>query len=318
MENNQLEQTESVDSLVVAVLAGGKSGEREISLASGRGASKALTEAGYTVVMVDPANKEDLELLLQGNVDVAFLCLHGKYGEDGTMQGMLEILGIPYTGSGVWSSALALDKVKAKVFYERAGIRTPASVSLTHIQASDIEGLVETLGTHCVVKPATEGSALGVSIVNNEVDMYEAIEAALAIDTEVLVEQYIAGEEYTVAVLGNEEPYALPVIKIVPTSDFYDFESKYTPGGSQHICPAPLSEEATQRVSEMAIEAHRALGCRGVSRSDFILDEDGEFWILETNTIPGMTETSLLPDAAAAAGISFPKLCRQLIEFAMN
>lgn len=302
----------------VALLAGGKSGEREISLASGAGAKEALEEAGFPVTVIDPEKKEDLKALIDGDFDVAFICLHGKYGEDGTMQGMLEIIGLPYTGSNVWASALAMDKVKAKVFFEQAGIRTPQSVTLDSADQMAIGEIVGNVGSRCVVKPATEGSALGVFIVDNETDLADAIEKALSIDSEVLVETYVEGDEYTVAVLGNDEPEALPVIKIVPTNDFYDFESKYAPGGSQHICPAPLSPEETAEVQRMAVEAHKVLGCKGMSRSDFIMDETGVFWILETNTIPGMTGTSLLPDAGRAAGMEFSELCTKLVELALE
>ena len=302
----------------VALLAGGTSGEREVSLASGEGAQAALKEAGFEVCMLDPANKEDLKRLIDEPFDVAFLCLHGKCGEDGTVQGFLEVVGIPYIGSGVWSSALAMDKVKAKLFYERANLPTPPSVTVTAGDMMDGDKIVAALGEHCVVKPATEGSALGVFIVEGAHDVEEAISKALEIDDEVVVERFIKGTELTVAVLGDDVLEALPVIEIVPSNEFYDYESKYAPGGSKHLCPAPLSEEMTERVQDLAVRAHRALSCRGVSRSDLILEDDGSCWILETNTIPGMTGTSLLPDAARAAGISFPELCTRLIKMALS
>lgn len=302
----------------VALLAGGRSGEREISLASGEGAKEALEEAGFPVTVLDPAEKEDLKTLVDGDFDVAFLCLHGKYGEDGTVQGMLEVIGLPYIGSDVWASALAMNKVKAKVFYERAGIRTPRSITLRSVNERTLDSLIEEIGERCVVKPATEGSALGVFIVSGKEELEKAIAEAFSLDKEVLVESYIKGEEFTVAVIGNDLPEALPIIKIVPTSDFYDFESKYAPGGSQHLCPAPLPEDVTAEMQRMAVDAHRALGCRGVSRSDFIMDDEGLLWILETNTIPGMTGTSLLPDAGRAAGMSFPQLCTKLVQLALE
>ncbi|BAK45955.1 D-alanine--D-alanine ligase [Eggerthella sp. YY7918] len=302
----------------VALLAGGTSGEREVSLASGEGAQAALKEAGFEVCMLDPANKEDLKRLIDEPFDVAFLCLHGKCGEDGTVQGFLEVVGIPYIGSGVWSSALAMDKVKAKLFYERANLPTPPSVTVIAGDMIDGDNIVAALGERCVVKPATEGSALGVFIVEGPHDVEEAISKALEIDNEVVVERFIKGTELTVAVLGDDVLEALPVIEIVPSNDFYDYESKYAPGGSKHICPAPLSEKMTERVQDLAVCAHRALSCRGVSRSDLILEDDGSCWILETNTIPGMTGTSLLPDAARAAGISFPELCTRLIKMALS
>lgn len=302
----------------VALLAGGKSGERDVSLASGKGAGEALEEAGFDVTYLDPAEKEDLKRLIDGPFDVAFLCLHGKYGEDGTVQGLLETVGLPYTGSGVWSSALAMDKVKAKLYYDKEGIPTPPSVSLKAGDAFNVDEIVEKLGAHCVVKPGTEGSALGVFIVEGASAVQDAIGKVFKIDSEALIERYIKGKELTVAVIGGEAPEALPIIEIVPKSDFYDYESKYAPGGSQHLCPAPLPEETTRMVQDLAVRAHKALSCEGVSRSDFILEDDGACWTLETNTIPGMTETSLLPDAARAAGISFPELCTRLIRYALD
>lgn len=306
------------EDLRVALLAGGASDEREISLASGRGAGNALREAGFSVTELDPAEKKDLQNLIAGNYDVAFLCMHGKMGEDGTLQGFLEMIGLPYIGSGVWSSALAMDKAKSKLFYENAGIQTPVSVTLYSPDDMSVEDILSTVGESCVVKPATEGSALGVYIVKGADEVKDAIEKAFELDSEVLVETFVKGTELTIAVLGNEQLEALPVIQIVPRNEFYDFESKYAPGGSQHLCPAPLNAEATEKVQAMAKAAHRVLGCSGISRSDFIMDENGEFWILETNTLPGMTETSLLPDAARAAGVEFPELCTRLIELALE
>lgn len=302
----------------VALLAGGRSGERAISLASCEGAKEALEEAGFPVTVLDPASRQDLIKLIEGSFDVAFLCVHGKYGEDGTLQGLLEIIGLPYIGSGVWSSSLAIDKAKAKVFYERDGIPTPPSVTLYKSEDYSQLEIIKDLGERCVVKPATEGSSLGLYIVEGEQDIKEAIDQVFSIDNEAVVERFVQGREFTVAVIGNDDLQALPVIEIVPTNEFYDFESKYAPGRSKHICPAELDERQTQRVQELAMAAHRALGCAGLSRSDFILDEDGVFWILETNTIPGMTGTSLLPDAARAAGISFSELCTRLVRYALE
>lgn len=302
----------------VALLAGGNSGEREISLASGKGAYDALVAAGFRVTQLDPADKKDLVTLIEGDFDVAFLALHGKGGEDGAMQGMLEVIGLPYTGPGIWSSATAMDKAKAKVFYESHGIPTPKSLTLYAKDQYSPKQITEAVGAHCVVKAATEGSALGVYICNGLEEVAEALESVFEIDSEGLAETFVAGDEYTVAVLGNEDAEALPVIQIVPMHEFYDFESKYAEGGSKHICPAPLPVEETNKAKELAVAAHKALGCVGVSRSDMIKDADGKFWVLETNTIPGMTATSLLPDAAKAAGMSFPELCVKMIGDALN
>lgn len=301
----------------VALLAGGKSGERSISLASGEGAKEALVEAGFPVTVFDPAKKEDLIALVEGDFDVAFLALHGKFGEDGTIQGFLETIGLPYIGPGVWSSATAIDKPKAKRCYQRADIPTPHSLMLDSSNI-DIDAIIEEVGSHCVVKAATEGSALGVYLCEGAEEIAAAIEKVFTVDSHAFVESFVSGDEFTVAVLGNDDPFALPVIKIVPSHEFYDFESKYAQGGSQHICPAPLSEADTKRAMELAVAAHKTLECRGVSRSDLIQDANGDFWVLETNTIPGMTATSLLPDAAHAAGMSFAELCVKLVSYALE
>ncbi|MGI6045797.1 MAG: D-alanine--D-alanine ligase family protein [Eggerthellaceae bacterium] len=302
----------------VALLAGGDSGEREISLASAEGAKKALTEAGFKLELLDTARREDLGRLITEDFDVAFICLHGKNGEDGTIQGMLEILGIPYTGSGVWSSATAMDKTKAKDVYIKNGIPTPKATRLVRGLPYKISNIVNEVGLPCVVKPATDGSALGVHMVFDEKDLGAAIEETFKIDSLVIVERYVSGKELTVAVIGNDDAYALPVIEIVPINSFYDFESKYAPGGSKHICPAQIGKKETELLQNLAVRAHEVLECKGMSRTDFILDDSGAAWTLETNTIPGMTSTSLLPDAAKVAGISFAELCTELIALALE
>lgn len=303
----------------VALLAGGTSGERDISLKSGEGARGALEEAGFETVWIDPANKEDLKKLIDEHFDVAFLCTHGKGGEDGTLQGMLELLGIPYTCPGVQASAIAMDKAKSKIMYEYAGIPTSPSMTILKHDGYDLDAITSAIGFPCVVKAATEGSSIGVEIVKEEDELKPAIESVLEIDDILVIEKFITGPEYTCVVLGNDDPYALPVIQIIPLKGAtYDFESKYAAGGSQHVCPAPLEDELTELVQSYAVKAHKAIGCRGVSRSDFIIDLDKKPWILETNTIPGMTPTSLLPDAGKAAGIPFPELCTKLIEFALE
>ncbi|MDO4182735.1 MAG: D-alanine--D-alanine ligase [Coriobacteriia bacterium] len=301
----------------VALLAGGRSGEREISITSGKGSRQALEEAGFPVTTLDPAKKEDLVELINGDYDVAFLCTHGRYGEDGVLQGMLELIDLPYTGSGVWASAVAMDKSKAKLFYQRAGVDTPASVTLRKGEPLDAAAIVEQLGEHSVVKAACEGSTLGIYVVTQGSALEDAINQAFEFDNTVVVEQFVEGNEYTVAVLGNEDAQALPVINIVPAKGFYDFEAKYAPGGSEHICPAPISEELTATLQQNAVRAHKALECTGVSRTDFIVDANGKAWALETNTLPGMTGTSLLPDAARVAGMSFPQLCTKMVQDAL-
>ncbi len=302
----------------VALLAGGKSGEREISLVSGKAVHDALVEAGFSVTQIDPADKKDLVKLVEGSFDVAFLALHGKLGEDGTIQGMLEILGLPYTGPDVWSSATAIDKAKTKVVYERVGVPTPRSVLLLSPDDMTAAQVVEEFGTSCVVKAATEGSALGVYLCNSLDQIESALREVFKIDDKVIVETLVQGDEYTVGVLGTKDPRVLPVIQIIPINEFYDFESKYAEGGSKHVCPAPLSDELTKKAQDIALLAHKGLECSGVSRTDLLLDEHGDFWALETNTIPGMTPTSLLPDAANSIGMSFTDLCIDLIADALE
>lgn len=302
----------------VALLAGGKSGEREISLVSGKAVHDALVEAGFSVTQIDPADKKDLVKLVEGSFDVAFLALHGKFGEDGTIQGMLEILGLPYTGPDVWSSATAIDKAKTKVVYERVGVPTPRSVLLLNPDDMTAAQVVEEFGTSCVVKAATEGSALGVYLCNSLDQIESALHEVFKIDDKVIVETLVQGDEYTVGVLGTKDPRALPVIQIIPINEFYDFESKYAEGGSKHVCPAPLPDELTKKAQDIALLAHKGLECSGVSRTDLLLDEHGDFWALETNTIPGMTPTSLLPDAANSIGMSFTDLCIDLIADALE
>lgn len=302
----------------VALLAGGKSGEREISLASGEGARAALEEAGYSITMLDPAERADLVRLMEEPFDVAFLCTHGRGGEDGVLQGFLETIGLPYTGSGVLGSALAMNKGKAKLVYRDAGVPTAASVTVKKSEPYELDAIIAQVGEHCVVKAINEGSTLGIYIVEGKEALQDAISSAFAFDDEVLIEQYIAGPEFTVPVVGNDDPEALPIIQIIPANDFYDFESKYAPGGSQHVCPAPLEEPIAEAMRSHAVAAHVALGCAGISRTDFILDADRKPWALETNTLPGMTQTSLVPDAARAAGIPFSQLCEMLIDYALE
>ena len=302
----------------VALLCGGTSGERKISLDSGKGAQAALLEAGFQVTMLDPSVKQDLNTLVNEHFDVAFIALHGEGGEDGTMQGMLEILGIPYTGSGVAASALAMNKAKSKLIYNAAGIPTPQSFTFTDLAQARAAEIGEKLGYPCVVKACSEGSSNGVYIIQDAAALDEALTQAFSFSGEVLAEQYILGNEFTVAVMGNNEIEPLPVIQIVPASDYYDYEAKYAPGGSQHLCPAPIDNTLSEEMQTLAIKAHQALGCAGVSRTDFIVDAQGKPWALETNTIPGMTSTSLLPDAAQAKGYSFAMVVKRLIDLAFE
>lgn len=304
----------------VTLLKGGKSGERDISLDSGAACAQALREDGFPVVEIDTAEDDAIRHIIDSNPDLVFIALHGKDGEDGCVQGLCELMEVPYTGPGVLASALAMDKSRAKVFYDEAGLATAPWVTLYAGQPRDMDAVVRAVGEHCVVKPAREGSALGVHIVENEADLEPAIQEALEHDSEIVVEKFITGTEITVAVLGNDEPEALPIIEIVPQGDseFYDFKAKYAVGGANHIIPARLSDEIAAKCQADAVKAHKALGCTGVSRTDMIVDGEGTNWILETNTIPGMTATSLLPDAAAKIGIGFNELCKILVELALE
>ena len=296
----------------VALLAGGKSNERPISLKSAEGAKDQVDQ-------IDPADNEQLKKRVDGKYDVAFLVLHGKGGEDGTIQGFLETISLPYTGSGIWSCATALDKTKAKFYYIKEGIPTPEALTVSLSDDYNLDDIVLELGEKCAVKAATEGSSIGVYIAKGKEAIGQAIKDALNIDKSVLIERYVAGNEYTVAVIDTDEgPEALPIIQIIPRAESYDFDSKYAPGGSEHICPAELPEDKAKEMQEYAIRAHKCLECKGISRNDFLMDEEGGLWILESNLLPGMTATSLVPDAAKAAGIPFPELCTTLINDALN
>jgi len=302
----------------VALLMGGRSAEREVSLNTGAQVSSALFSAGFDVVEIDTGDDEFVTQLATAEADVVFICLHGRFGEDGTVQGLCELLELPYVGSGVLASALAMDKVMSKHFFACAGIPTPEYVVIHRGQDVNISAITAVLGSKSVVKPANEGSAIGVTIAHEPAELPAAIGLAFKYDRTVLVEQFVAGVEVTVGVLGNEHPMALPTIEIVPEHEFYDYDSKYLPGMSRHIIPARITDEARAECEKLGIAAHTALGCRGMSRSDLIVTEDGECLVLETNTIPGMTPTSLLPDAARAAGLQFPDLCRHLVELALE
>lgn len=304
--------------LRVAVLMGGRSAEREVSLHTGEQVSGALASLGYEVARIDTADIGFIEALRTGRHDVAFICLHGRFGEDGTIQGLLELLDLPYVGSGVLASALAMDKVVSKQIFVAAGIPTPAWAVVRRGCEYSPQEIAIRLGSKLVVKPASEGSSLGMSIVHESVELGPAIERAFQHDSTVLVEEFVAGAEVTVGVLGNSELEALPTLEVVPEHEFYDYESKYVPGMSQHIIPARVSDAARVECQRIALEAHRALACRGMSRADVIVTAEGEVQLLEVNTIPGMTKTSLLPDAARAAGIEFPALCDRLVSLALE
>jgi len=294
----------------VAVLMGGWSAEREISLRSGEACGNALEAEGYRVTRVDVA-RNVAEVLARLKPDVAFNVLHGRPGEDGTIQGVLEILRIPYTHSGVLASALAMDKPAAKVVMAAAGIPVPEGMVVSRAEAAK----AHVIKPPYVIKPPAEGSSVGVFIVqpDHAHPPQELSRPDWPYGEQVLVERYVAGLELTCAVMGEK---ALGVIEIEPTTRFYDYESKYAPGGSRHILPARILPNVYQRARNLALAAHRALGCRGVSRADFRFDprSDGDLVCLEVNTQPGMTEMSLVPELAAHAGLSFGELVKWIVE----
>lgn len=334
----------------IIVLLGGISPERNISLLSGRAAVQALRDLGHTVRAVDPArganglltNEElaaatpqavtDEELAafrtsaltacvqstLFDDVDVVFIALHGRYGEDGYMQSLLDLRGIRYTGSSMLASAMAMDKITSKMLFSVAGIPTPHWVTVEPEQADDEDAMQavrsEIPGT-LVVKPNDQGSTVGMTIVGSGDDLAAAVRLAGSYSAQVLIEQFIPGRELTVAVLGTD---ALPVIEIVPKEGFYDYSNKYTKGRTEYHCPADLNEDVEHHVQNLAVAAHGILGCHGYSRVDFRLTDDNLPFCLEVNTIPGFTETSLVPMAAKQAGIDFGALCEELIQAAVS
>jgi D-alanine-D-alanine ligase len=315
--------------LRVVVLKGGRSLERAVSLRSGAHVQETLAGLGHEVLAID-AGPELVPQLLESEPDVAFIALHGRDGEDGTVQGLLEALSIPYTGSPPSACMRCTNKVLAKHLMLEAGLPTPRfhafrETSIRELGAGAAMGRVEQdLGFPLVVKPATGGSALGVKFARAEDELPGAVVGAFSYDRSVLIERYVRGRDIAVSVIdpGGERgaaPLALPVVEAVPREeDFYDYESRYEIGMTTFVCPAELAPEATARVQELAVEVYGLLGCRGVARVDIMLDRDsGEPWVLETNVVPGMTETSLLPQAADAAGIGFDELVAGMLEGAL-
>jgi D-alanine-D-alanine ligase len=304
----------------VALLAGGRSSEREVSLKGALGVEKALDPQKFSVRRYDPAT--DLAALAQDAtaIDVAFILLHGLYGEDGTVQGFLDLLGIPYQGSGVLGSAMAMDKNLAKMMYRLHGLPV-AEWEMARPQDVQSPGrLLERLRLPLVIKPVRAGSSVGMSIAATEEELAAGIKTAYEHDSQVMVEQFVKGREITGGILGNDELIALPLVEIIPNEEFlfFDYTAKYQPGASRELCPAPIGAELTAKAQQLALAAHRALQLRGYSRTDMILTDEGGIYLLETNTIPGMTPTSLLPQAAAAHGLEFPALLERLIELALE
>lgn len=299
----------------IAVIYGGTSSERDVSLSTGKGVMEALERKGHKVTGID-FNPKDIEPIINLDVDLVFIGLHGKYGEDGRIQGLLDILNLPYTGSGVMASSLAMDKYRAKILFDTIGIRTAEgqTVENNHDLTSS------PFGYPVVVKPNREGSTIGLTIAENDEEFQKGLQAALTFDEQVLVESFVAGKELTVSIMGNDENVqSLPIIEIVSKNKIYDYEAKYAPGMSEHIVPAKLSEDITKRCQDWAIMAHKQLGCANYSRVDFILPNDGgDPVILEVNTLPGMTPTSLYPDAAKAVGYSYDDMIECLIQLTVG
>ena len=290
----------------IGVLMGGLSAEREVSLKSGAAVQTALLARGYNAVTIDVGRDAAQQLGSEG-VAVAFICLHGRLGEDGGVQGLLEVMGIPYTGSGVLASAIAMNKIYSKTIFQSAGLTIAPYRVVRRGEHIDIAGIGFPLPV--VVKPSQEGSSVGVTIVKNEAGLGAALEVAFRYDDEALVEQFIKGREIQVGILDN---HAIGAIEIVPKNEFYDFEAKYTDGMAEHILPAPLPEDLYKKVLAEGEKAHGALGCSDYSRVDFLVTEQGKCFLLEVNTLPGMTSLSLLPEIAGGAGIGFEELVERI------
>lgn len=287
----------------VAVMFGGKSAEREVSLRSGTAVLTALQAAGVDAFAFDPKD-QPLHALEQSGAARVFIVLHGRGGEDGSMQGALQQLGLPYTGSKVLGSALAMDKIRCKWLFQAQQLPT-APFAVVHSNDTDFAGLLASLGGKVMVKPANEGSSIGMSAASTADELQQAIAQALKYDTEILVERWINGREFTVAILNGQ---VLPVVEMRTPRAFYDYEAKYQANSTEYLCPAPLSAEQTAAMQDSALKAFNAVGASGWGRVDIMLDNDGQHYLLEVNTVPGMTEKSLVPMAAKAAGLSFQQL----------
>lgn len=304
----------------IAVLRGGRSAEREVSLRSGAQVAKALRGRGHDVTEVD-LDGQAWDVLRDGGFECVFNALHGRLGEDGTVQGMLELLGLPYTGSGVLASALCMDKSRAGRMLAAVGLHVPEFEELEVKEgvASDVvERLVSRFGLPLVIKPVREGSTIGLTIAKDVDEVASGLVLAARYDRRVLVQRFASGTEITVGVLATPEVRVLPTLEIVSENPVYDYDAKYTAGKSHHIIPARIPDAARAAASAAAERAFNELGCSGMARVDIIVDAIGKPWVLEVNTVPGLTELSLLPDAAKAAGVAFDELCTRLIDHAVG
>ncbi|MFC2638538.1 MAG: D-alanine--D-alanine ligase [Mitsuokella sp.] len=304
----------------IVVIMGGTSSEAGISRKTGTAITKALQEKGYDAVPMELVPQTFAADIQKSGCAIVFNALHGKFGEDGLLQGTLEMLGIPYTGSGVLAAAVTMDKAASKRVFVAEGISTPRSRTYCRYEMKErsLEGEIEKdFGIPVVVKAASQGSSIGVYIVETKEVLADALKAAFAYGDAVLVEQFIRGRELTVAVWGDaERQEAFPIIEITTASGRYDYESKYTKGASTHIIPAPVGDAATKKIQALAKRTFAACGCRGVARVDMMFAEDGTPYVIEVNSVPGMTELSLVPDAARAMGIEFPELCERILALA--
>ncbi len=302
----------------IGVIYGGENSEKEVSINTGRGIINALKIKGYEVIPIE-YSADMIDRLRSSELDLVYIALHGKFGEDGRVQGLLDILKIPYVGSGVLASSLAMDKITAKKLFAYEGLPTALDVILIKNKSEiNIKSIIEKLSLPVVIKPATEGSTVGLTIAEDEDEIIEGIEKAFNYDERIIVEQYLSGVEVTVAVLEDEDEIkALPIIEIIPKNKFYDYESKYALGGSKHIIPARIPKNLTLEVQKNAIKAHKALGCKTISRVDMIITNEIPY-ILEVNTLPGMTETSLFPDAAKAIGLEYADMIDLLVKITLK
>ena len=304
----------------IGVLRGGRSAERDVSLRSGAQVADALRRRGHDVVGID-LDGATWDVLRDGNFACVFNALHGRLGEDGTVQGMLELLALPYTGSGVLASALCMDKARANSVMAGAGLHVPEFEELElkqGVSADVVERLVGRFGLPLVVKPVREGSTIGLTIAHDTDQVASGLVLAARYDRRVLVQRFAAGTEITIGILATPDVQVLPTLEIVSDNPVYDYDAKYTAGRSHHIIPARIPEAARAAASEAADRAFTILGCSGMGRVDIIVDASGTPWLLEVNTVPGLTELSLLPDAARAAGIGFDELCERLVDHAVG
>jgi len=304
----------------IALLYGGVSGEREISISTGKQIEKTLNPEKYIVSKYDP--KKDLKKFfldaIDKKFDLVFPALHGPFGEDGRLQGMLDMIGMPYVFSGCLASALAMNKYKTKVIAHEAGLNVASNIVIKKDAEYNIDGITDILSLPIVIKPMELGSSVGISIIKNKKDLETAIKKAFKHSEEIMLEKFIEGREFTVAIMGNDDDTkTLPITEIIPISSaFYDYDAKYTDGGSKHICPAEITEKTILNLQKMAINIYNAVGCKDLARADFIWSEkDKKIYFIEINTIPGMTKTSLAPESAHVAGINFENFLDKLIEY---